>query len=110
IKNKILKLIQGSDYFVLSSTYETFGVVLIEAMSCGLPVISTKSEGPISIVQDESLGLLCDHTIDSMSKALIEISEKKYNSQKIREYIIDNFSQNIITNKLEKIYTKCYES
>ncbi|MCD4704789.1 glycosyltransferase, partial [bacterium] len=53
IKNKILKIIQGSDYRVLSSTYEKFGVVLIEAMSCGLPVSYTKSEGPISIVQDE---------------------------------------------------------
>ena len=50
-----LKFLQQSKYFVSTSKVETFGVVLIEAMSCGLPVLSTKSGGPESIVRNSML-------------------------------------------------------
>ena len=48
----------GIDIFVLPSLHEPFGIVLIEAMSHGLPVISTASEGPREIMHDGSDGVL----------------------------------------------------
>ncbi len=48
-----------SDFYVLSSRFESFGLVLIEAMSCGLPVIAFDCKyGPGSIVNDGDTGLL----------------------------------------------------
>ena len=49
-----------ADCFVLSSFYETFGVVLIEAMSCGIPVLSTRSGGPETIIKSNDYGYLCE--------------------------------------------------
>lgn len=49
-----------SDIFVLSSDYEGFGLVLIEAMSAGLPVIATKSGGPQDIITDGNEGYLTE--------------------------------------------------
>ncbi len=101
---EIRDLLQKSDYFVLSSIYETFGIVLIEAMSCGLPVVSTKNGGAESIIDNNELGILCEKNIESMANALKEITEKKYNNILIRNYVLQNFSAEIIVKKLSQIY------
>lgn len=48
-----------SDFYVMSSRFESFGLVLIEAMSCGLPIVSFDCLfGPRSIVADGETGIL----------------------------------------------------
>lgn len=100
----VKKLLNDSDCFVLSSLYETFGVVLIEALSCGLPVVATRCGGPESIVVNEDLGILCDIDADSIGKAMKQVTERKYNSNIIRQYVLDNYSDEVIGNNYLSIY------
>ena len=50
--------LQASDIFVFPTENEAFGISLIEAMACGLPVISTPVGGVQDILQDKHNGLL----------------------------------------------------
>ena len=107
----VLQALQNSDAFVLSSEYETFGVVLIEAMSCGLPVISTKCGGPESIIINDKLGLLVEkNNVNALSNGMNDILNKKYDSQDIREYVIGSFSQIAIANKLKVVYKEIIDA
>ncbi len=104
-RGEVLKELQSSDAFVLSSDYETFGVVLIEAMSCGLPIVATKCGGPESIVNDEKLGLLVDKNDTEMfASAMSKVYNGKYDNKYIRDCCIENFSENAVAFKLNRIY------
>jgi glycosyltransferase involved in cell wall biosynthesis len=60
-----------SQFFVLSSDSEGFGLVLIEAMSCGIPVVSTNCPyGPAEIVEDGVTGLLTKLAPDDMAEKM----------------------------------------
>ena len=53
---------QNSDFFVLSSRYEGFGLVLVEAMSCGIPCVAFRCKyGPEDIIEDGKNGLLAEN-------------------------------------------------
>ena len=101
-REKILELMLHSDCFVLSSFHETFGVVLIEAMSCGLPVLSTRSGGPESIIISDDYGFLCNQS--NLSEYMFKITKVKFDSKKIRNYVIDEFSANSFVNKIIQLY------
>lgn len=54
----LIALYQGASVFALSSDEEGLGMVILEAMSCGIPVVSTASGGPDSIIRDGVNGYL----------------------------------------------------
>ena len=81
----VADIIRDHDALVLSSQVETFGVVLIEAMSAGLPVIATKCGGPESIVLPET-GML----VESNDK------NKLFNAMRIMIENYDNYDSKII--------------
>lgn len=105
-RKTIKELLHNSDYYVHSSIYETFGIALIEAMSCGLPVVSTKNGGSESIVTDDKLGVLCDPEINDICQALKSIAQTEFDGQYIRNNIINNFSEEKVIKRLSEIYQK----
>ena len=80
------------DCFVLSSKIETFGVVLIEVMSCGLSVLS-QSGGPESIItNDDTWYIVSNEELETLK----DITKKKFDSKLLRKYVIDHFSEDFI--------------
>jgi glycosyltransferase involved in cell wall biosynthesis len=105
-RDEVKDEMQNCDIFLLTSKIETFGVVLIEAMACGKPVISTKSGGPESIVIRSEYGELVNQTVESITDGIMRVVSKlnKYDSNMIRKYIEDNYSGKIIAQKLVSVY------
>lgn len=73
----IYKEYQSSDFLVLSSRYEGFGLVLVEAMSCGIPCVAFKCKyGPEDIVNDGENGLLVtDGNINELAEKMLWMIE-----------------------------------
>jgi glycosyltransferase involved in cell wall biosynthesis len=54
----VLYFYRSIDIFALSSQKETYGMVTIEAMAAGLPIVATNSGGTVEILKSGELGLL----------------------------------------------------
>ncbi|MEK4065684.1 glycosyltransferase [Peribacillus sp. FSL R5-0717] len=67
--------LNSSDAFILSSDWEGLPISVLEAMSCGLPIISTKSGGTPDIVKDGENGILVNlGDKEGLAKAINELS------------------------------------
>ena len=105
-REDVVKLMAKSDFFVLSSDFETFGVVAIEALACGLPVVSTKCGGPEDIV-NPSNGLLVDKdNVPSLQEGLQNIMDINYDFGKIRQDCYAQYSEKAVVEKLNQIYVE----
>jgi glycosyltransferase involved in cell wall biosynthesis len=68
------KFIARATVFLLTSRYEGFGNVLVEAMACGVPVVATASAGTRDIVRHGVDGVLVEaHTPAAVADALLRI-------------------------------------
>lgn len=104
-RDQVKKEMQSCSFYILPSLLETFGIVLIEAMSCGKPVVATRCGGPQEIV-DKHTGILCDINVESLKKSILEMIDTfdSYNPVEIRTYAIQKFSSMTWIEKIEKVF------
>jgi len=103
---EIVELFRRCDVFILPSHYESFGIVYIEAMACGKPVIATDCGGPSDFVNKENGLLLEVGNVDQISEAISFMAENinMYNPKVIREFFMNNFSRKVVCSKIVSVY------
>lgn len=105
-RDKLKVLYPESDAFVLASKSETFGVVFIEAMATGLPVIATDCGGPSDFVNEQNGYLIPVNDKKSLVDALMKMRNNAYdfNSLEISGMCVRKFSPENIGNALTNLY------
>jgi glycosyltransferase involved in cell wall biosynthesis len=90
-----------SDILLFPSIFDTFSCVVLESISCGLPVVAYKSKGPKDILLDEKCGYLVT-TKAMMAERVIEYLSNKNSHKDFRNAAIkraENYQVDIILNK-----------
>jgi glycosyltransferase involved in cell wall biosynthesis len=92
-KPQIAEHLKRAGVFVFPSEHETFGIVIAEGMSCGLPVVVGDRTAPKEFVGSEH-GVLVDPTdIDAISEGMLQVARpiNKYDRKLIRQYVESKF-------------------
>jgi len=107
-KTNPYKYMTEADIFILSSRYEGFPNVVLEAMACGTPVVAFKCPGGIDeIIIDNVNGFLVkQNDIDELAEKINKASNFYINPEKIRMSIIQKFSCDKIVSKYEDVFLR----
>ena len=107
--NTLLKLYQNATIFALPSYREGLPTTLLEAMSCGIPVVATSIPGISDVITDHKMGLLVPpRNPEKLANAILKLlSDSKLRVElgvNARNQVEKNYDWNIITNKIEQVY------
>lgn len=107
----LIEILNCADLFLIPSQSESFGLAALEAMACGLPVISSTVGGLPELILHNETGFIAQiGDVDRMAKYVIDLltNEKKYNlfSKNARRRAVENFDKSIVIPKYIEYYEK----
>jgi glycosyltransferase involved in cell wall biosynthesis len=113
LRKDIAELMRSFDVFVLTSDYEPFGNVVIEAMASGLPVVCTAVDGVPELVTDET-GMLVppgdDHAVaEAVIRLLGDPAQREAMGQAGRRRAVEHFSLETMMRKREALLLELVE-
>jgi glycosyltransferase involved in cell wall biosynthesis len=96
------------DIFCLPSRHEPFGIVLLEAMKFGKPIVSTKSEGPLEIISHKKDGLLVEiDDPEDMAQQLKQLLTSQQQREELAHQAFtklkENYTLEVVGQKLIRI-------
>ena len=112
LNTQIDKIFKQCDLLLLPTTHEIFGMVILEALSYGIPVISGPEAGPLTILKEDSYGMCVELDINMWVDAVQRIlfNEEKENIVQLRkEYIERNYNWETISKEYIN-HLKLYEN
>lgn len=107
-QKKLIEMYNNAKIFATASTIETEGLVILEAMACGLPIAAVNALAIPSIVQNNINGLLAEpfnaEQLASNIEKMLNSAElrKKFSKNSLR--IVKKYDLSIMNNKLEALY------
>lgn len=111
----LTEILNAADLFLMPSQSESFGLSALEAMACGIPVVSSSVGGLPELNIHNETGYIAEiGDIDRMAKYTVELltNEKRYKSfsKNSRERAVKYFDKNLIVPKYVEYYEKILNS
>lgn len=106
-RKKLWKYYNSSNIFIMPSVKETFGIVYLEAMSQGLPIIFTKGQGIDGYFEDNQPGIAVNpFNIQEIKNSILHANNNLSELSRNALMHIDNFNWDIIALKYKLLYQK----
>jgi glycosyltransferase involved in cell wall biosynthesis len=110
-RSDVIPLLRGMDCFLLTSHWEAFPIVILEAMASQLPVVASNLPGIAEVVADGCSGYLCPiGDLEAMRAALEKIIGDQDHAARLgqngRNRIIQSFTRERMIQELENVYSQ----
>ncbi len=108
-QDNIAELFSISDLKLLLSEKESFGLVLLEAMACGVPVIGTNIGGIPEVIEDGKTGYVCNvGDLDTITEKSLEILQNDQLHGRMSENAIAHVHSRFLSSKIVEQYMDVY--
>jgi|TARA_B110000858_G_scaffold122870_1_gene140137 glycosyltransferase involved in cell wall biosynthesis len=105
----VSQFLKDGDLFILPSRDEPFGIVVLEAMASGIPILSSKTQGPLEIL-DSDMGYFTNlHTSTSLADDILDTirsEERHLKAAKALECFKQNYSASSVVAEYESLYER----
>jgi L-malate glycosyltransferase len=107
-RSEVQKYLSMSHVLVSTSIFETFGMTLVEALACGIPVITTNTGGSESIMTDDRFGYMVSENATDFYHKMNDIYSKyqQIRPEQIREKAYEKFSEEKVIKKINEVYQR----
>jgi len=99
------ELLSNCSVFALCSEFESFGIVIAEALACGTPVI-VSDKAPWKDIEKNKCGIFAKNQKEEISRALFQVKESNFLEKDCKRYIKNNFDWNIVSENFLKLVTQ----
>jgi glycosyltransferase involved in cell wall biosynthesis len=107
--NEVWDYYSSSTLFVLPSHDENFGMVVVEAMSCGLPVLISKNVGIWREIQSDEAGVIVNQDADEIAEAIKKLADDPELLERMRNNAKKSAEKRYDINKVASLMVKAYE-
>ena len=100
------------NFLVSASRYESFGMAILEAIACGLPVVATRCGGPEDFITKECGILVPAEDIAKLREAIewMMNHHHSFDPPQLKRYVSEQFSAGAIVEKMNAIYSSALGS
>ena len=95
-------LLSNCDAFALASEFESFGIVIAEALACGTPVV-VSNKTPWKDIEVKNCGIFVNNEKNSFFQAFKRIVRLDFDKAKIKNYVKENYDWEVIVEKFIKL-------
>ena len=97
-----ISLLSNCDAFALASEFESFGIVVAEALACGTPVV-VSNKTPWRDLEINNCGILADNEKNSFYHSFKKILEIRFDKASIKSYVKSNYDWEVIVGRFLKL-------
>lgn len=109
-RKDVANCLAAADVFVLPSRDEPFGIVCLEAMALGVPIIATRTDGPLEVLDPTTAILVERDDPDSLAGALCEVATNRgpaaRRAEAARERFLRCYSEEVVVSQYLALYAK----